>query len=58
VCLRIINHKPSVDNPDRTTAVIPFWTIDTSDDDIWTTPLGNKGEEGLKIYVQGPDYAG
>ncbi|WRT70075.1 uncharacterized protein IL334_007069 [Kwoniella shivajii] len=58
VCLTLVNHKPSASEPDRVTAVIPFWPVDIPEEDVFTTPMGKKGEEGLKIYVQGPDYAG
>lgn len=56
VCLKLTNIKPP--HNERVTSVIPFWLTDTSDDDVWTTPIGKKGEEGLKIWVEGPEYAG
>ncbi|WWC72168.1 uncharacterized protein I206_106128 [Kwoniella pini CBS 10737] len=58
VCLTLLNHKPSASDPDRVTAVIPIWPIDIPDENVYTTPMGKKGEEGLKVYVQGADYAG
>ncbi|OCF43670.1 hypothetical protein I317_02420 [Kwoniella heveanensis CBS 569] len=58
VCLKLLNHKPSSSDPDRITAVIPIWPADAPDGDVFTTPMGKKGEEGLKIYVQGSEYAG
>ncbi|WWD19782.1 hypothetical protein CI109_104246 [Kwoniella shandongensis] len=58
VCVKLTNHKPSSSEPDRITAVIPIWTTDIPDEDVFTTPMGKNGEEGLKIYVNGPEYAG
>ncbi|KIR59273.1 hypothetical protein I314_04788 [Cryptococcus bacillisporus CA1873] len=58
VCLKLVNHKPSSSEPDRVTAVVPFWLVDTPDSDITTTPLGKNGEQGLKITVKGQEYAG
>ncbi|KAK8853356.1 hypothetical protein IAR55_004060 [Kwoniella newhampshirensis] len=58
VCAKLLNHKPSASEPDRITAVIPFWSTTTPDDDVYTTPMGEKGLHGLKIYVQGGDYGG
>ncbi|WVW86329.1 hypothetical protein I302_108371 [Kwoniella bestiolae CBS 10118] len=58
VCLTLLNHKPSASDPDRITAVIPIWPADIPDQDVFTTPMGKKGEQGLKVYVQGADYAG
>ncbi|WWC91871.1 uncharacterized protein L201_006818 [Kwoniella dendrophila CBS 6074] len=58
VCLTLLNHKPSASDPDRVTAVIPIWPADIPDEDVFTTPMGKNGEQGLKIYVQGADYAG
>lgn len=43
---------------ERVTSVVPFWLTDTSDDDVWTTPMGKTGQDGLKIWVEGPEYAG
>lgn len=56
VCLRMINHKPP--HAERVISVIPFWTTSTPDDNVWTTPMGRKGQEGLKVWVEGPEYAG
>ncbi|WWC95211.1 hypothetical protein V866_002069 [Kwoniella sp. B9012] len=58
VCLTLLNHKPSASDPDRVTAVIPIWPVDIPEEDVFTTPMGKKGEQGLKVYVQGGDYAG
>ncbi|WVR09557.1 hypothetical protein IAU60_006626 [Kwoniella sp. DSM 27419] len=58
VCLKLLNHKSSASDPDRITAVVPIWLADTPEDDVFTTPMGKTGEQGLKIYVQGPEYAG
>jgi hypothetical protein len=52
----MINHKPP--HAERVISVIPIWTTETADEDVWTTPMGKKGQEGLKIWVEGPDYAG
>ncbi|WVQ94861.1 hypothetical protein IAU59_001944 [Kwoniella sp. CBS 9459] len=58
VCVKLLNHKPSSSEPDRITAVIPIWPADAPDGDVFTTPMGKKGEEGVNIYVQGSEYAG
>ncbi|WVQ84562.1 hypothetical protein IAT38_006716 [Cryptococcus sp. DSM 104549] len=58
VCLRLFNRKPSSSEPDRVTAVIPFWSVDIPEGDISTSPLGKNGEQGLKLYINGPEYAG
>ncbi|WVO16713.1 hypothetical protein L204_104394 [Cryptococcus depauperatus] len=58
VCLKLLNHKPSSPDPDRVTSVVPIWTADTPDEDVTITPLGKNGDQGLKIDVKGPDYAG
>ena len=58
VCLKILNHKSSASDPDRVTAVIPVWPGSLGDDKIWTTPIGTNGEGGLKLYVEGNEYAG
>ncbi|OXB35313.1 hypothetical protein J007_04980 [Cryptococcus neoformans] len=58
VCLKLINHKPSSSDPDRVTAVVPFWLVNTPDSDITTMPLGKNGEQGLEITVNGQEYAG
>ena len=52
------NHKPSASDPDRVTAVIPLWAVDTADEDVQVTSLGRNGVEGLNIAVQGQEYAG
>jgi hypothetical protein len=54
----VTNHKPSSSEPDRVTAVIPLWAVETADEDVQVTSLGKNGQEGLKIAVQGPEYAG
>lgn len=56
VCLKLLNHKASAAEPDRVTAVIPIWATDSSDPQL--TPLGEDGDHGIMIVVQGPDYAG
>jgi hypothetical protein len=56
--LKILNHKSSSSDPDRVTAVIPVWPGSLGDDKIWTTPIGSNGEGGLKVYVEGNEYAG
>lgn len=38
--------------------MVPIWPNSLGDDKIWTTPIGEKGEGGLKIYVEGNEYAG
>ncbi|ODN94851.1 hypothetical protein L198_04999 [Cryptococcus wingfieldii CBS 7118] len=58
VCVKLLNHKPSSSDPDRVTAVIPFWSEDMPAEDVTTTPLGRRGDQGLKIDVNGPEYAG
>lgn len=58
LCLKLINHKPSSSEPDRVTQVIGIWPLDIPDERVWTTPLGSKGQDGLRIWVEGDDYAG
>lgn len=58
VCLTLLNHKESAPDPNRITAVIPLWYTDTPDEDVTITALGKNGQDGIKIYVAGPDYAG
>ncbi|ORY31678.1 autophagy-related protein 27 [Naematelia encephala] len=58
VCLKLLNNKPSASDPERITAVVPIWKVDTPDDSISTSPIGKNGQDGLNIYVQGDDYAG
>lgn len=57
-CVKVINIKPSSDNSERVTSVIPIWTADIPSDLVWVAPLGRGGEEGVKIYVEGGEYAG
>ena len=57
-CLRLLNYKESASEKERVTAVVPIWTTDTPDDQIWIHPQGKNGQDGLRISVQGPDYAG
>ena len=54
----MLNHKSSSSDPDRVTAVVPLWPNSLGDDRIWTTPIGKNGEGGLKIFVEGNEYAG
>lgn len=56
MCLRMVNKKPP--DGDRVISVIPVWTGDLADSAISTTPIGSKGQDGLRIYVEGPEYAG
>ncbi|ORX39395.1 autophagy-related protein 27, partial [Kockovaella imperatae] len=58
VCLTLVNHKESADPKERVTAVVPIWKTDTSNDRIWTEPLGRNGQDGVRISVQGNDYSG
>ena len=53
-----MNHKESAAEKERVTAVVPIWTTDTPDQNIWMHPMGQNGDGGLKIYIHGPEYAG
>ena len=56
--MKILNLKSSSSDPDRVTAVIPVWPGSLGNDKTWTTPIGSNGEGGLKVYVEGNEYAG
>ncbi len=58
--MKLLNHKSSSSDPDRVTAVVPLWPVDLSDDNVWTRPMGKdgSGELGLRIWVEGREYAG
>lgn len=52
----MINKKPP--DEERVTSVIPIWTKDVTDEDVSATPMGTKGQDGVKLYIEGPEYGG